>query len=181
MILVPTLVQAGSDCLKFPVYCDIIKLKPGIDKSFAKSLASSISKYSRIYGIDPRISVAIAMQESSFTNINRHGAVLTKSNQIVRGDTDIGVFQIHIDTIAALKKEGSPINTEWLKRDVDYQALWHARILREKIKTCRVQHERLEIEQGKEWSCYHSFNKKQREVYVNFVDPYLQKLSSFTP
>lgn len=178
MVLVPNLVQAaGPNCSKAPVYCDILKLKPSVDKQFARTLSDSIARYSRRFHIDPRISVAIAMQESSFQNVNRLGTVLTKRNHVVHGVTDIGVFQIHIETISNLNYQGRTIDMERLKTDVDYQAFWHAKILKSKINVCRAQREKLDVEEGAEWSCYHSFTKEQRQVYVDFVEPYLTKLT----
>ena len=176
-ILVPVLAQAAPNCVKNPVYCQIMTLKPGVNKAFALSLSKSIAKYSRKFGVDPKISVAIAMQESGFENKNRMGTVLTKRNQLVHGITDVGVFQIHVNTIASFNERGVVLDTERLKTDVDYQAFWHAKILKKKISMCKAKRDKFDIEEGQEWSCYHSVTKKQRETYVDYVGPYIEKLS----
>lgn len=180
MTLVPALAQADLSCANNPVYCDILKLRPNVDKPFARALSNSIAKYSRKFGFDPKISVAIAMQESSFSNINRLGTVLTKRNHVVHGITDVGVFQIHIETIAGLRENGSDIDIERLKVDVDYQTYWHARILKTKIAICEAQREKLQVEDGLEWSCYHSFTVKQRSLYVDLVGAHLSKIADLT-
>lgn len=177
MALIPILAQAEPNCLKNPIYCDILKLKPSVDRELAVKLSNSVARYSRKFGIDPKISIAIAMQESSFKNVNRLGTVLTKRNHVVHGITDIGVFQIHIETISDLKDSGSDIDVERLKVDVDYQAFWHAKILKKKMSVCKIKREKLQVAAGQEWSCYHSFTEEERETYVDYVDPYLKKLS----
>lgn len=177
-MLIPSLAlgQTSPNCTTNPVYCDILKLKPSVNKSFARLLSRSITRYSKKFGLDPKPSVAIAMQESTFKNINRLGTVLTKRNNVVNGVTDIGVFQIHIETIAHMIESGYKIDVEKLKNDVDYQAFWHAKILKKKINICKAQREKLDVEEGEEWSCYHSFTKKERLIYVGYVGAYLDKL-----
>lgn len=177
-MLVPVLAQAGTNCQKNPIYCEILTLQPSIDKKFAKDLSNSISKYSKAFGTDPTISVAIAMQESTLKNKNRMGSVATKDGRVVYGVTDVGVFQIHIHTIANIKEEGLDIDVIRLQNDVDYQTYWHTKILKKKIVTCRSQREKLNVELGNEWSCYHSFTPSQRRIYLRDVSVHLAKLNS---
>lgn len=155
-----------------PILQEILKLNPKVDRVFALKLSQYILKYSKQFKTDPKISVAIAMQESAFVNKNREGDVLTDEGEIVHGITDVGVFQIHIATIAYLG-----IDAERLKADVDYQTYWHTKILAEKIKICRAKAQELKVEAGHEWSCYHSFNEGPRAEYVADVSPHLLKLS----
>lgn len=173
LLLSPSVVlsKENKPSVRTQIFAEITKLNPKVDKTFARNLAKYIAKYSRIFKTDPKISVAIAMQETAFANRNREGSVLTDDGAIVHGITDVGVFQIHIETIAYLG-----IDTERLKRDVEYQTFWHTKILAEKIKVCTKQREKLEVEVGQEWSCYHSFTKTKREIYVGYVGPYLAKL-----
>lgn len=142
-----------------------------MNKTFAAELAGYITKYSKQFKTDPRISVAIAMQETAFANINREGSVYTKDKQLVRGITDVGVFQIHVATIAYMG-----IDIERLKNDVEYQTYWHVKILAEKIKICKQKRQKLEVESGDEWSCYHSFTLDKRMEYVEDVGAHLAKL-----
>lgn len=167
---------AYGNCRNNPVYCDILTLNPSVDKTFALKLSNSIAKYSKKFNLDPKLSVAIAMQESSFQNVNRLGTVLTERNHVVNGATDIGVFQIHIETIADMRERGSNLDPHRLRSDVDYQAFWHALILKKKIATCSAKRDKLSIPVGEEWSCYHSATPKVRKAYVELVNQYLVKL-----
>lgn len=135
-----------------------------------------ITRYSKKFGFDPNISVAIAMQESSLENKNRIGTIL-KDGKFVNGITDVGVFQIHIRTLANLNKEGYAIDTKRLENDVEYQTYWHAFILKNKIKTCKNERSKLKVSVGSEWSCYHSFTLEQRKVYLKDVSRHLVKLA----
>lgn len=154
-----------------PVLQEILKLNPKVDRAFALQLSQYILKYSKQFKTDPKISVAIAMQETAFVNKNREGAVMTDDGTIVHGITDVGVFQIHIATIAYLG-----IDSDRLKTDVEYQTYWHTKILAEKIKICRAKAQELEVVPGKEWGCYHSFNANPRAEYVADVGVHLTKL-----
>lgn len=155
------------------MYQKILALNPTVNKVFALQLSKSITKYSKMFGTDPMFSVAIAMQESAFENKNRMGSVLSKAGKMIHGVTDVGVFQIHIATIAYLG-----IDAKRLMTDVDYQTYWHTKILSSKIKTCKAQHQRLEVKAGDEWSCYHSFTLEKREVYLEDVGVHLAKIVS---
>jgi len=170
-LLVPVLVQAAPNCEKNPIYCKILTLNPKVDKAFALELSNSIYRYSKKYGTNPALSVAIAMQESAFANVNRTGSVLTKAGKIIHGDTDIGVFQLHVNTI-----EYMGIDLERLRTDVDYQTYWHIRILKSKISTCKAKREQLQVQEGNEWSCYHSFTFKKRRIYLEDVNVHLTKI-----
>lgn len=153
-----------------PILAEILKLNPKVDRAFAVSLSKSIAKYSRMFKTDPKLSIAIAMQESAFANKNRIGSVLTDDG-VVSGVTDVGVFQIHIATIAYLG-----IDTERLKKDVDYQTFWHTKILAEKIKTCAAQRKKFRVKEGNEWACYHSFTPQKRAIYLEDVGVHLAKI-----
>lgn len=158
--------------LQNPILAEILKLNPKVDKAFAIKLSRYIARYSKMFKTDPRLSVAIAMQETAFSNKNRVGSVITSNGRIVHGITDVGVFQIHVATIAYLG-----INTERLKVDVDYQTYWHTKILAEKIKICTQQRAKLKVSQGSEWACYHSFTLAKRDVYIEDVGVHLAKLN----
>src|SRR6185436_10744324 len=138
----------------------------------ATQLSNSISKYSRMFGTNPMFSVAIAMQETAFVNKNRFGSILTKSGRLIRGITDVGVFQLHIATIAYLG-----IDSKRLQNDIDYQTYWHIKILAQKIKVCTNQRTKLKVQIGNEWSCYHSFTPSKRNIYLEDVGIHLPKLA----
>lgn len=157
--------------------CKILKLRPKIDKQFAVSLSFYIAKYAKQFEFDPAISVAIAMQESSLSNKNRMGTVL-KDGKFVRGITDVGVFQIHVDTMADLNNTGNRIDYQRLLADIGYQTYWHAKILSAKIKTCKAKRATLKVSAGNEWSCYHSFTYTKRKTYLKDVSRHIVKLTS---
>lgn len=52
--------------IEHPIYNQIIKNKPSIDKSYAMKLSNLIHKYSRLYKIPADIYTAILMQESRY-------------------------------------------------------------------------------------------------------------------
>jgi hypothetical protein len=148
-----------------------MKLNPKTNPEFAGKLSSYIMKYSKQFGTDWRHSVAIAMQESAFENKNRYGTVMTKKGRLISGVTDVGVFQIHVRTIAAFG-----INPSRLERDVEYQTYWHTKILAQKVKTCSKNRKSMEVKSGNEWSCYHSFTYEKRQVYLADVTTHLSKI-----
>lgn len=117
------------------------------------------------------------MQESSLINQDRLGAVLTKEGKVVEGVTDVGLFQLHIHTIENMRKSGWNIDFERLRTDVEYQTYWHIRLLRSKIRVCEAKREELQVKPGEEWSCYHSYTPKLREVYRGLVGRHLAKLN----
>lgn len=170
-VTIPRVVQADLICKKNPVFCKIKALNPKVDSAFAQKLSTIIVKNAQTFGLDPMHSVAIAMQESAFANVNRMGAVMTKDGKLVRGVTDVGVFQIHVATIAYLG-----IDMQRLMTDLDYQGYWHAKILSEKIKVCSSKRSKLAVTLGNEWSCYHSFTPSKRKVYLKDVGVHLAKI-----
>jgi hypothetical protein len=174
--LAPTtsLAKMELSCPKNPVYCKILALSPKVNKAFAAQLSNLILKYSKIYHTNPMHSVAIAMQESGFENKNRMGVVMDSHGRLVHGVTDVGVFQIHVATIAYLG-----IDVKRLARDVEYQTMWHTKILASKIKTCTAQGVKLGVTPGSEWACYHSFTPAKRAIYVQDVGAHMSKLAHF--
>lgn len=56
----------GLDLNKHPIYAQILKNRPRIDKKYAFKLSNIIYKYSVIYKIPKKIFTAILMQESAY-------------------------------------------------------------------------------------------------------------------
>ena len=54
------------DCKKHPIYCQITKNKPSINKNYAMKLSNIIYKTHKKYNIPSRIFTAILMQESGY-------------------------------------------------------------------------------------------------------------------
>lgn len=155
---------SGVDCSVHKIYCRLVDLQPDINVTFAMELSNKLYRYSRRYGTDPMVSVAIGMQESSLRNIDRYETVIDSKGRYVRGVSDIGVFQLHVATIANLE-----LDPTRLRNDLDYQVEQHVKLLRRKIRVCSAKG----WAKGAEWSCYHSYSRSNRKHYENLVRRYL--------
>jgi len=140
------------DCSIHKIYCKIIKVKPNIDRRYAKRLSDLLYNHSKT----PMISVAIGMQENLLRFTDRYGSFYY-NGKLTRGITDFGPFQIHVDTA-----KNYNLNLEKLNIDLEYNVIWHSKILEDKIKKCK----RLG---PKAFSCYHSFTEELRENYYKKV------------
>jgi tRNA(Phe) wybutosine-synthesizing methylase Tyw3 len=118
-----------------------------------------LHKYSRIYGTNPHVSVAIAMQESSLRHMDRTIYALVDS-EVKKVVTDIGLFQFHVKTVRNLN-----IDMQRLRDDFDYHVEQHVKLLKRKMKICE--------EKDNSWSCYHSFTERLRNDYTTLVLRYL--------
>lgn len=158
-------------CEKDLVCLKIYNLMNKKDFKLSKKYTILFKKYAKIYNIDINISIAIAKQESGLNhNIHRYkkGLIFIKkcdnlkcyeTTEKVKIYTDIGLFQIHYKTIEYYNLD--PIK---LKNNLEYMFESHFKILKDKIKICKGE---------KSWSCYHSFNKKQKNIYYNLVSRFL--------
>lgn len=154
------------DCEKHSIYCNIVDKKPRINKSYAMKLSNIMYKYSKMYGQNPHISVAVGMQETGLRNIHRKQNIivyddkLEKGYKIVRGYTDVCMFQFHVNTITSHGLD--PVR---LKNDMEYCVEQHFKLMRQKRKICSHLGE-------DSWTCYHSVNKIPREYYKKLVERY---------
>lgn len=164
MLLFSNADALAVNCGHHPIYCRIKELNPKVDSQYAMKLSNHIHKYSRMYNMDPMISVAIAMQESAFRNVNRKGTIKLKNGTTVSGVTDVGVFQINIANIDHYK-----IDYFRLQHDLKYQTYWHYQILREMIRICKAH----KLAKGREFSCYHSTTRYHRQQYFRLIKRYL--------
>lgn len=164
LLLANTATFAAIDCSIHRIYCKIVELKPSVNKSFAMELSNYLYAASRHYGTEPMVSVAIAMQESSLRNIDRYETVLTKDGKYIRGVSDIGVFQFHVNTVKNLK-----LDPQRLRSDLSYAAWQHVRLLARKQRVCKKKG----LAKGAEWSCYHSYTPKYYKTYQKQVKRYL--------
>lgn len=158
-------------CKVNPLYCQICKFKPKVNKVWAMKLSNLLHKYGKKYHIDPWRSLAIAMQESSLKNQHRRRKVLVyydfckkdqcvKKYKYVEGLTDVGLFQFHVNTIIYNK-----INPLRLASDLEYVVKQHFLLLSKKQKQCQFLG-------AESWACYHSKNKKYRDKYIKLVNRY---------
>ncbi len=153
------------NCEKHPIYCQILKKKPKMSTQYAMRMSNYIYRYSRIYKQDPTISIAVGMQETGLKQIHRkQNIIIFDENdnwKVVKGYTDLCMFQFHIDTIIHHKLD--PVR---LKNDVEYCIEQHFILMRQKRKICSHLGE-------DSWVCYHSVNKVPREYYKMLVKEHL--------
>lgn len=156
----------GVDCNIHKIYCDIIKLNNRINPGFAMKFSNAMFKYSRKYNMDYKISLAIAMQESSLNfRLKPKKMIVIFDNEentvnnykYAYGHYDIGIFQFNANTVQIYD-----INPILLLKDIDYQTEWHFKILKIKMKQCKKLKEIA-------WTCYHSKTPRLRNMYYNNV------------
>jgi hypothetical protein len=101
------------------------------------------------------------MQESGLQQVHRYTNVLIEDKAgkyvKIKGITDVGVWQFHIDTI-----KDFDIDINKLMTDLEYATHAHFRILKDKIRECS--HLKTYA-----WTCYHSKTKRHREYYKKRV------------
>jgi len=162
-LFMPTDVVAAN-CVKHPIYCQIIENNSTLNKKYAMKLSNIIHKYSRRYKIDARIYTAILAQESMYklnTVATAVGLVKEESDWIVtRISTDFGISQIHYRTTERYKFE-----IEKLTTDLDYAVDAGAKVLRDFKKSYSKT-------DNFWWTRYNAFNKDKRKEYRRKVERY---------
>lgn len=157
----------AANCVKHPIFCQIKRLKPNIGYKKAMRLSNMFYRSARKYKVNnPIRSVAIAMQETSLNlklsriqNIIIFNDDMTKW-EVIRGYSDICMFQFHVNTIVNEKLD--PIR---LKTDINYCIDQHFKLMKKKIKVCGHLG-------GDAWTCYHSKTPRLRRRYKEDVERY---------
>lgn len=163
----------GVDCNKNPIYCKILKLNPKIDPTFAKDLSNKIAAKAKAVGVDPFVSLAILMQESTLRHVNTYKTSKSVEEYCKDGScfkkvievsevSDMSIAQINIGTA---KQYGFDVERLY-SGDLDYALDCHYVVLKEKMKMCESLGE-------DSFSCYHSINDPYRSVYVKMVKRWL--------
>lgn len=134
-----------------PVYAQIVKNNPNINKLYAKELSVMIAKVATSYKIDPIRLAAILAQESMY----KVGAINKKSK-------DYGIAQIHHATAVAY---GFDINK--LKTNPHY-CIEAAAIILKDIKQKYGKREK------DYWTRYHSYTPEKRKEYKLLVARYMK-------
>jgi hypothetical protein len=92
----------GVDLDKHPIYAQIIKNKPSIDKDYAMKLSNIIYKMHKKYHIPSRIFTAILMQESGYSLKAKgcHSGYRKENLEMIETKvcTDFGITQIYYKT-----------------------------------------------------------------------------------
>jgi len=68
LLLIPIKISYGSDinCLKNPIFCQIVKNKKNVNIEYARLLSNIIYKKSKKYNIDAKLFTAMLYQESKY-------------------------------------------------------------------------------------------------------------------
>lgn len=157
---------------EFDLYSKIKSLRPTMPANAAYSLSKLIHKYAKKHNGNAKLAIAIAMQETSLRQKNRtqnviefkktcNGDSCVESWQVIKGSTDICMFQFHVNTIVYYQ-----INPIKLKNDLNYCIDWHFKLMEIKKKVCK--------KLGNDaWTCYHSKKPSLRKQYKKLVERYL--------
>ena len=170
----------GNICKTHKIYCAIVKLQPAA-APYAMELSNYIYKYSKQYGTDPYISIAIAMQESGIRNIHRSAEGVTATSVCSNEDesdcemqttktrvyTDFGMFQFHYSAMSDYDLDFGKV----YEHDMEYIVKKHVKILKNKIDMCAIY-------EDEAWTCYHSATEKHRLKYKSMVTKYLRKIKN---
>lgn len=111
---VPSLAR---DCSKHPVYCQILKNSPRIDKKYALRLSDLIYKHSKANSIPAKVYTAILMQESAYklSAVNTKCGLDYKRKHPTCVWVDFGISQINYKTAVSYG-----FDIEKLTTDLDY-------------------------------------------------------------
>lgn len=179
---------SAIDCNRHPIYCQILKNKPSIDKKHAMKVSNIVYKMHKKYHIPSRIFTAILMQESEYSLSAKNcqsGLVLPvcenlEPNSIVikcnrypnlfltekKVCTDFGISQIYYKTA---KRWEFDINK--LTNDLEYSVEAGAKVLHDIM-------ERFEAKDNDWWTRYNcgfrgTTKRKTCQIYKKLVTRYL--------
>jgi hypothetical protein len=138
------------------LYKAAIKLQPKLPSATAFNLATHLAHYSKQYGTDPYLSLAIGMQESGLKVINR-----VEKGKI----TDYGMFQFHYATVKWMQLDANRLQT-----DLQYAVHKHVKLLKLKQEQCKSWGPH-------SWICYHSATTKHAQKYKRLVDRYYFRIN----
>ena len=139
-----------SICTTNPVYCQIIKNNPSLDRKYAMKLSNAIHAVAVLYDIEPKKYAAILAQESMY-KLNAHN----------KDSKDYGISQINHSTAKAYK-----FNTKKLTTDLAYSIEAGAIVLADM--------KRMYASKEKDWwTRYNSSNATKRKKYKTLVARYM--------
>lgn len=155
----------ADHCVDHPIYCQILKVQPKVDKRLAMQASNILHVAAKHYGYDPMISVAIGMQETGWRPQDRY-RTLASGETVV---TDIGLMQFYVPTVLDFD-----LDIDRLRNDLNYHIWQHAKLLKRKMNICK----RYGWAEGEEWSCWHIYpideeRSALREDYARLVKRYL--------
>ena len=166
MVITPAYADKSVNCDHHPIYCQIIKNKPTIDKGFAMRLSNILYHASRKHNIPANIYTAILMQESTYRleAKNCHRGILVDNVQkenIVKICSDFGISQIYYKTAKLFE-----FSINQLTSDLEYSVEAGAIVLAEFHK--RYGHREINW-----WTRYNSSTAVKRNIYRQLVEQYI--------
>lgn len=165
--------KGATECQANPIYCKILKLNPKLEKKFAMELSDKISAKAKAAKVNPLLSLAILMQESTLRHVNTFKTSKVEEEYCKDGScfkivkeinevNDMGIAQINIGTAKMYNFDIERL----YKGDLDYTLDCHYALLKEKMRICASLGE-------ESFSCYHSINEPYRSIYVDMVKRWL--------
>ena len=162
-----TISAFGQDLKKHPIYAQIIKNKPGIDKEYAMEVSNIIYKMHKKYHIPSRIFTAILMQESGYS-LKAKGKHCGYTKELERECiySDYGISQIHYITAELW---GFDVNK--LTIDLEYSVESGAKVLHDVMKRFKSKDDDYWVR----YNCGFRGDTKRDtcQIYKKFVERYL--------
>ena len=168
ILVIPTSTNAYRDfktkCERNPIYCQILKNNPKLDKAYAFKLSNVIILKSIKYDLNPRKLTAIFAQESMYKLDAKNcttgyevdsGGIASNLSRVC---TDFGIGQIHHKTAKLYKFEVSRLTS-----DMDYSVEAAAIVLSDFKK--RYKHKEKDW-----WTRYNANNMSARNEYKRLVE-----------
>ena len=144
--------MSGSCFAKDAIYKRIRNLRPNMSKTYTKKLASAIKQWSYVTGIEPKLMIAVFMQESRFK---------LNAKSCHRVGCDYGLSQIWEVTARSYG-----FDTDLLQTDLHY-SVGAGFIVMYDIK------KRWQKKEAYWWTRYNASNKKKRLKYRKLVQRFL--------
>jgi soluble lytic murein transglycosylase-like protein len=105
-------VNSSTFATKHPIYTQIVRNVPSINRDYAMVLSNNIHKVSRKYKISARIYTAILAQESKYRlNAVAKSCGLTNGKKVCVS-TDFGLSQVHYLNVMRLKLDVDRLTTD---------------------------------------------------------------------
>jgi len=174
------------NCSKHPIYCQIKKNAPKLNKEEVLKLSNVIHKISRKYNLPTRIFVGILAQESGYKleatgchkglvrelkpelrNTNSSGELLVTYTESmyemkeIKVCADFGIGQIYYKTAQSFQFDLNKLTT-----DLEYSINASAKILADFQK-------RYSTREVDWWTRYNASSKIKRKIYKTLVERYL--------
>ena len=134
-----------------------------IDDKKCKKIALALYQTSRMYGVDPKIMIAIIATESNFNN-----DVVSSSGDLSLAQINTKVWDLEFTRLGLGK-----INEKLLKKDEVYALNKMGKIL----SILKARHAKTDI---KWYAIYHSKTKKHKDRYDGKVQSHLRTIASMT-